>query len=51
MMFLDTVLVSFINFEHISQLVLVFLMLALNKLMFDVIIFKFLLFQHSVEQK
>ena len=50
-MFLDAVLVSFINSGHISQLVLVFLMLALNRLMFDVIIFKFLLFQYSVEQK
>ena len=49
MMFLDAVLMSLINFEHISELVLVLLMLTLNRKMFDVIICKFTLY--PVEKK
>ena len=49
MMFLDAVLMSLINFEHISELVLVFLMLTVNRQTFDVIICKFTLY--PVEKK
>ena len=49
MMFLDAVLMSLINFEYISELVLVFLMLTLNRQTFDVIICKFTLY--PVEKK
>ena len=44
MMFIDAVLTPFINFEPISELALVFLILALNRQMFDVIISQFILF-------
>ena len=44
MMFIDAVLTPFINFEPISELALVFLILALNRQMVDVIICKFILF-------
>ena len=51
MMFFDAALVSLINFEQISQSALVFLMLVLNRKMFDVIICKFFWFGYSVGKK
>ena len=51
MTFLDAALMSFINFEHISQLVLVFLMLAVNRQMFDVVTVSLFCFNIQWEKK